>query len=390
MSGMPDPRIHHDEFEQRWESLRIMMLENNLDLLITYSNDRAVFGNAHARWISDFPTHLEPVFTVSFRTGDTIIASGPESLEYIKLKSKVKDIYVLKEFTHQEEVYAIDNIRSMYEIISERENPEKIKRVGVAGLDIIDHAAYVAIRNSLPDAELVDVEYKVCLLRARKTKGEIEVLRNAYRIADLAFKAAVSAIKPGKTEMEICAVADDVMKRNGAENTGIDTMIASGPYCAVAVSRPTFRVIEKQDIVRVAVIPRYEGYHATIGRPVFVGNVDPDTKKIYGILCEARDACVERIRIGVDGSDAEGAGRKVLMDAGYQYTYSGIHSIGVKEFESPIFGPGVEGKIFDQMALSIEIPLFEQSWGGLHMEDGCLVTDKGAELFLNTRDYIAI
>jgi len=390
MTGTPNPRIHYEEFVQRWANLQKMMLENSLDLLITYSNDRAVFGNAHARWIADFPTHLEPVFTISFRTGDTIIASGPECLEYIKLKSKIKDIYVLKEFTHQEEVYAIDNVKSMFEIISERENPEKIKRVGVAGLDIIDHSAYQAIQNTLPDSELIDIEYKVCMLRAHKTKSEIEVLRNAYRIADLAFKAAVSAISPGKTEMEICAEADDVMKRNGAENTGIDTMIASGPFCGVAVSRPTFRTIENQDIVRVAVIPRYEGYHATIGRPVFVGNVDPDIRKIYGLLCDARDACLESIKIDAYGSDAEGAGRKVLMDAGYEYSYSGIHSIGVKEFESPIFGPGVEGKIFDQMALSIEIPLFHQSWGGLHMEDGCLVTDKGAELFLNTQDFITV
>ena len=62
-----------------------------------------------------------------------------------------------------------------------------------------------------------------------------------------------------------------------------------------------------------------------------------------------------------------------------------MHSIGCKEFETPIFGPGVEGEVLENTMLSIEIPLFHQPWGGLHLEDGIRITDGGAELMHDTR-----
>ncbi len=56
--------------------------------------------------------------------------------------------------------------------------------------------------------------------------------------------------------------------------------------------------------------------------------------------------------------------------AGAELPYVPIHSIGVVEFEPPIFLSSSEVEIADGMALSIDAALFHAPWGGLRLEDG--------------------
>jgi Xaa-Pro aminopeptidase len=188
--------------------------------------------------------------------------------------------------------------------------------------------------------------------------------------------------------MEIAAVVKSVMFQEGADGFGIEPMIGAGPNAASVLCRSSRQQIASQDIVRLAIITRYEGYCATIGRPVFVGNVDPAMKERFEVLSAARSACIDAAAADVPGEAIEGAGRQVLRDNGFEYTYSGLHSIGCQEFESPIFGPGVSGTVPENTMLSIEIPLFHQPWGGLHLEDGIRIGENGAELMHDSQLFI--
>jgi Xaa-Pro aminopeptidase len=59
--------------------------------------------------------------------------------------------------------------------------------------------------------------------------------------------------------------------------------------------------------------------------------------------------------------------------------YSGVHSVGVIEFEPPIFGPSSAAQLKKDMIVSVDIPLFDAPWGGLRVEDGFRITESGAE-----------
>ena len=52
------PVIPSTEFPQRWQAAQAMMAQHGLDFLVAYSDDRAVFGPAHARWLANFPSIL--------------------------------------------------------------------------------------------------------------------------------------------------------------------------------------------------------------------------------------------------------------------------------------------------------------------------------------------
>lgn len=357
-----------------------MMRDNDLGLLIAYSNDREVFGQAHARWLCDFPVHLEPVCLIFAQTGKPIMATGPESTFFALNRSTIEDAYILQEFIHPEEVYSLDNILDFSGVVSKVASVTSSMRVGIAGRHIMDVGTWEAIQNFLGEKEWVNVDDDLTMLRMVKSEAELEVMRFGYSIVQKAFEAAVNAIEPGKSEMEVAAAVKSVMFAEGADGFGIEPMIGAGPNASSVLCRSTRRVIEKNDIVRLAIISRYEGYCATIGRPVFVGRLDPAMKERFDVLREARAACIDAAKAGVPGADIEGAGRRVLRDAGYEYTYSGVHSIGCQEFETPIFGPGVEGSVTENTMLSIEIPLFHQPWGGLHLEDGIRIRKDDAEL----------
>jgi Xaa-Pro aminopeptidase len=73
---------------------------------------------------------------------------------------------------------------------------------------------------------------------------------------------------------------------------------------------------------------------------------------------------------------------------GRHFLYSGLHSVGVTEFEPPIFGPSSGARLDQGMAISIDIPMFNASWGGLRVEDGFLVADTGAERLNETPYWI--
>ena len=382
------PTIPRSEYPQRWKRVQDMMREVGIDVLIVYSNDREVFGQAHIRWTCDFPVHLEPVCAVFAQSGTPVLATGPESVDFIRNRSTIQDVFILQEFVHPEEVYHLDNVMDVGAVVSQVTTVTPQLRVGIAGRHVMDVGTWDAIQRFLGNREWVNVDEQFTKLRMIKSPAEIAVMRYGYGIAQKAFEAAVAAIQPGRTEMEVAAAVKSVMFQEGADGFGIEPMIGAGPNAASVLCRSSRRRIEQRDVVRLAIINRYEGYCATIGRPVFVGSVDPAMKERFEILCEARAACIAAAKAGVPGESIEGAGRQVLQQHGYQYTYSGVHSIGCQEFETPIFGPGVKGTVGEDAMLSIEIPLFHQSWGGLHLEDGIRIGKNGAELMHESQLFV--
>jgi Xaa-Pro aminopeptidase len=392
MESIAKPAIPAEEFPERWARVQTMMDREKLDLLVAYADDRAVFGPAHARWLANFPVHFEPVCILLFRQGPPIMLCGPETREYALLASCVSDVRVLREFTHPNEDYPFSTIQSLGEIVGEAiPDPASVRRIGLAARGLMSADLLASLEASFPRAEWADVESAMCDVRARKSPAELAVIRYAYRIAEAGLIAAVDAIGVGATEREVAAEVESAMRRMGAEGTGIDTIVASGPHSRPILARSTFRAIQADELVLLTVAPRYEGYHAAIGRPVLVGNPGDEIRRAVEVAWQAQEACFRAMRPGIEGRAVEAMGRRVVEDAGLgpYFLYSGVHSVGVIEFEPPIFGPSSSALFQPNMVISVDIPLFDAPWGGLRIEDGFLITESGAERLNHTPYQIA-
>lgn len=381
------PIIPAAEYRQRWQRVQALLAEQQLDLLVAYADDRAVFGPAHARWLANFPVHFEPVCILLAQTSEPLLLCGPESDEYARLAGQIADVRVLREFTHPDEDYPYSRIQSLVEVAAEVVgNVSAVRRVGLAGRGLMAADTWAAFQQALPHSDWIDVETALCNLRAVKSPAEIEVIRYTYRIAVAGLEAAVAAIRPGVTERAVAAEAEAAMRRLGAEGTGIDTIVAAGPNSRPILARSTFRPIQNNELVLLTVAPRYEGYHAAIGRPVLVG--EPGAAIRHGLTAasQAQAACYQALRPGAEGRSVEAVGRQIVEAAGlgHYFLYSGVHSVGVIEFEPPIFGPSSGAVLQENMVISVDIPLFNTPWGGLRIEDGYLITTAGAEKLHDT------
>lgn len=373
-------RIPREEYHKRWEKVQKIMKDHQLDVILTYSDDRATHGNAYARYYADLPTHFENVLLMFLADSDPVILTGPETEGYAKEISAINNIKVLSEFSAEDEDYPFSVVEPLEQIVKQcvLKSPE---RVGIAGKLYMGAELYEAVESAFKSAKLVDADKLLEPMRGVKSQAEIAVIRKAYEIATAGMQAAVAAVQPGITEREVAAEAEYVMRKMGCEGYGIDPIVASGQNTRHILARTTNRRIEENDVVIITLAPRYEGYHGACGRTILVGNPGEKVKAAVDAAIRAQKVCAENLLPGKIGSMVEAMGRQVMKEAGYEknFMYSGLHSIGVIEFEPPILGPSSSVMIEKDMVISVDIPLFEADIPGMRFEDGYLILEHGME-----------
>ncbi len=385
------PAIPDDEVRSRPAALGAALAEQGFDGWIAFGDDRAVYGPDHIRYLADIEPHFEPIFLAA-RTdsAEAMLLTGPETIGYaavVTARAAISEIVAMDELTHPEEEYPTISLRSGVEAL--RDLLAGCKRIAVLGIDAVAHPVWRRLIEPLAQdrRELASGDAASYRLRSVKTSAELDVIGEAYRIARVGMEAAAGSLRPGVTERTVAAEAEAAMRRAGAEGFGIDTMVASGfDNTTPILARSTFRTISPDDLVCVTLAPRYEGYHAAIARPFLFGpNVA--VEHAIEVARAGQRAGIERLTVGTEGRVAADAVRSVLegSDTGAELPYVPIHSVGMIEFEPPIFLSSSEVTIADGMALSIDAALFHGPWGGLRLEDGfSIVSGRAAPRF---RDY---
>jgi Xaa-Pro dipeptidase len=371
------PSIPAEEFAARQQKLRELLVENEIDLLIAYADDRSVFGQQHTRYLFDYQPHFEPACAFFPAEGEPFVVTGPESEEFAYATSYCRKVHVADAFTHPEEEYPYTVIHGLEEIIDtlRRELSRPLRKVALAGAELVPHRVWTALEKAT-GAELVDGEELVLSLRAIKSAAEISVIKYAYKIAEAGVNAAVSAIRVGVTERDVAAEAEYAMRKMGSEGMGIDTIVGCGKAGTYAIlTRASLREIGAGEHVLLTIAPRYQGYHAAIGRVAVIGEASSELEQAMEVAVSAQSAAREALKPGVTGAEVDETARRVVREAGLgrHFAYSGIHSVGVAEFEPPILSSRYHKALEPDMVFSVDIPLFFLPWGGLRCEDGFLV-----------------
>lgn len=378
MAMTPGPTIPEAEFKSRRDLLRAAMANERIDVFIAYSDDRAAFGQQHARYLFNYQPHFEPALTIIPADGEALIATGPESDQFVLATSWCRNVRVVDVFAHADEEYPHTAIHGMAELLTLLIGGG---RVAVAGLNALPQRAWQVLRDATT-AEIVDGDALVMRLRAVKSPAEIAVIRHAYRIAEAGMVAALRSIEPGRSEREVGAEAEFAMRRLGSEGMGIDTIVAAGADRTRAIlARTTPKPILAGDHVLLTLAPRYEGYHGAIGRVAAVGTIRPEIEAAVSVAIRAQDAAAAAMKPGTIGNSVDMIARDVCRAAGMEkyFAYSGAHSVGVVEFEPPILTSWYTERLAAGMVFSIDIPMFGAAWGGLRIEDGFLIGPEGAE-----------
>lgn len=371
-------RVPREEFGRRRSALSERLAERGLEGWIACGSDGLFGGADHVRYLTDFSPHFEPVFVVG-RGDRAVLLTGVESvgLAMPVLAETGVEVVAIEELVHPGLEYASIPTVSGREVLADV--LDLTGAVGLVGGGLVPHGAWSALLEPVAEiGRLVDADEEAYALRAVKSPAEHGVIDEAYRVAAEGMRAARDALATGACERDVSAAADAALRLAGAEGLAIETMVGSGPNSATILARSTTRMPSDGDVIAVTVAPRVEGYCACLARP-FIRGGSRAAERAVAIAWDAQQAALSRLRSGAPGAGATAAARSAIRAASTGATIDEVwvHSIGVVEFEPPFFGPGSREPVRDGMAMSIDVPLFGASWGGLRVEDGFVMEGGG-------------
>ena len=166
------------------------------------------------------------------------------------------------------------------------------------GVDGFDEPARHALREA--GIELVEVMPVMLEARAVKTKDEINCLKTAEAIVDVAWQAVYESIRQGVRDCEIEAIAHEALLRAGAESIGF-VPVTSGPP-----ARSTDKIVQFGDVVTIDFVGiTYGGYNTCYYRSFVVGRKPTGKEKdMYKKCYERIYSVIDAIKPGATTADA--------------------------------------------------------------------------------------
>ncbi len=218
-------------------------------------------------------------------------------------------------------------------------------------------------------------------LRKIKDKKEIELIRQACKIADIGIKAAAENINPGVKEKEVAAEVEYAMRMAGSDGVAFETIVASGYYCAYPHGAFLEKIIQEGDLVIVDLGAIYKNYRSDITRTFTAGKASDKQKRIYQTVKSAQQKAYDIIKQGVLTKEVDLAARRVIEEAGFGkfFVHNLGHGVGLEIHEAPILSPDSKDILERGNVVTIEPGIYVPGFGGVRIEDTVLVTKSGAE-----------
>jgi len=255
----------------------------------------------------------------------------------------------------------------------------------------VSYAAYRKLTEALQSADLnvalVETADLVENLRVIKEASEINSLKKALQIAELAFGRIVSEFKTGMTEREIAWMLEKEMREAGAESLSFPSIVASGPKSALPHAIPGERKIRSGEPLLFDWGAKQDGYCADISRTLFIGRPGQRFEKIYNTVYESQKMAIDAIGPGISGKKVDKIARDHIARNGFGDNFGhGLgHGTGLVVHESPRLGPIKDVELEPGMVVTVEPGIYISDWGGVRIENMVVVREKGAEV-LNTLD----
>ncbi|MCO5388000.1 Xaa-Pro peptidase family protein [Desulfosporosinus sp.] len=308
--------------------------------------------------------------------------SGGETTLYITLEKAL----LLTDFRYIEQAKAqapefeiIDAGQDHFTTLSEI--GQQAQWVGFEG-DFITYVDFGKLKDAFSQAELLSLPDLVSHLRSIKDSSEIELIRQAVKIADMAFDEALKTIEIGQTEEEIGLNLEFSMRRAGASGGSFDFIVASGVRSAMPHGTASSKRVQSGEFLTMDFGAIYQGYCSDITRTVFIGDPEDKHRQVYDTVLAAQRAGIQAVAPGRTGKEVDAVARAIIEKAGYgDYFGHGLgHSVGLAIHEGPNLNKREERLLEPGMVITVEPGIYIPNWGGVRIEDIVLVTENGCEV----------
>lgn len=374
--------IPESEFAARVQRVQEEVRARGLDALLVHADEADL---ANVRYLSNYWPIFETAGVLVPAEGEAIQIIGPESETFARDRSRLKKVRKILEYRESAEPeypeLELDTFASIF-----AELGVKPKRIGIAGMSILPVTIYEALRRDCPDAEIVRADDILTNLRVIKSEAELACMREAFRISEIALEAVLAEIRPGMTELQVVGIAQRAMYENGAEYEGHPTYVLSGVNSTHAIGRPSHRVLQKGDYVQLNIGARVCGYSSSVGRPICLGKMTPEMRRLTEVGLEAHYKTQEWMQVGVPAKTVVEKFYKFVQDKGCgdNLLYGPCHGIGLMEVERPWMESTSEYPLVENMTFQVDTFLYTAEFG-LRWENGVRIAAGGVERLSDAR-----
>ncbi len=346
------------------------MAKFELDALVAYSRENVGYGTGY----------IIPSQALNLRTRQFAVAINRDGRAALLLTSnelpEAEQRSLIREFRPYDQ-FADDPMEVLASILKELGAAEG--RIGLE-MDAIPADRWEALRKLLPRARWEHGTRAFQFARMIKTPGEVEKLRKAARVADLAQAEAHPHVTIGSTEHEIYRRIVDRAIANGAEKI-LMVQVAAGERSTFSNPTPSDYRIRKGEVVKVDTFVEVGGYLSDTGRAFVVGEATPVQQEIWARMQETQAAILSAIRPGASTRDLWGVFTRTFGNYHMEPCMRFLgHGLGLSLHEEPFVASHTDTELEEGMVFAIE-PVFmtPDKKMGFHLEDNLLVTRKGVE-----------
>ena len=230
-------------------------------------------------------------------------------------------------------------------------------------------------------ASLKPMSEKINGFRSVKEPWEIDFMKKAQDITDIAFSEMLTRIKPGLTEKQLQAELIYCLLKNGADGLSFDPIVVSGPNTSMPHGVAGDRVLQEGDFLTMDFGAIYMGYCADMTRTVAIGYATEEMEKVYNTVLLAQTSAIAATKAGVTGAEVDGVARKIIEDAGYgpYFGHGYGHSLGMEVHEMPSCSPKYTKPIAAGTLCSAEPGIYLPGKFGVRIEDVVIFRENGCE-----------
>jgi Xaa-Pro aminopeptidase len=360
--------------ESRFGALRKQMSEQGIDVLIARGSSAVRGDGAAFRFLTDFPNINIPLVLIFFRE--------PNKAPVLFVESRFQAMRAAK-YSWVEDIRLSSNFfQTLTEVLGEKGFAHAT--LGIDGLHNFPFLWGRKLEEKFPDLKLTEFGPALKKLRAYRTPEEIKLVKRSAALVDRAFTEGIKAIKPGKTEWEIMARMDFLLKSNGVEKTF--NIISQGPKVDAYV--PSARKIKNKGMVFTEITANYGGFWTQLARAVSLGKPDSKLVKLHQGAVKAIKEALPHLKPGNRISQPMSVMEQSVKNAGLGCTPVYGHIVGIDMVEDRP-SPQNEDEIVPGMVFIVH------PWPTL---DGCsllwgetyLITERGNQRLNHVGDELRV
>lgn len=341
-----------------------------LDALVAFSMENVAYGTGYLIPSQSLNLRHRQFAVVVNRDGKSALLLTSNEAPEAEERSAIRDLRPYDQF-------ADDPMGVLTDILKDMGVAEG--RIGLE-MDSLSARRWETLKGHLQGAQWEDGCEAFKYARMVKTPDELDRLRKAARIADLAQAEAHPYVHVGVTEREIYRHVVDRAIAHGADNI-LMVQVAAGERSTYSNPTPGDYRMKRGEVVKIDTFVEVGGYLSDTGRAFVVGKANQIQRDAWARMQETMAGIHAIIRPGASTKSLwetfVNTFKKYDMEPAMRFLG---HGLGLSLHEEPFIAAHTDTTLEEGMVFAIE-PVYEtrDKKMGFHLEDNVIVTRDGVE-----------